>query len=72
MQWNGNCVRARMSQQSEALKERTMSLSVNVLRLNDRFPRSVGAEVTARQLAKSSRSLGTARANSRAVSEMTK
>jgi len=46
-----------MSQQSEALKERTMSFSVNVLRLIDRFPRSVGAEVIARQLAKSATSV---------------
>jgi four helix bundle protein len=46
-----------MSQQSEALKERTMCFSVNVLRLIDRFPRSVGAEVIARQLAKSATSV---------------
>jgi four helix bundle protein len=46
-----------MSQQSEALKDRTMSFSVNVLRLIDRFPRSVGAEVIARQLAKSATSV---------------
>ena len=46
-----------MSQQSEALKERTMSFSVNVLRLIDRFPRSIGAEVVGRQLAKSATSV---------------
>ena len=46
-----------MSQQSEALKERTMSFSVNVLRLIDRFPRSIGAEGVGRQLAKSATSV---------------
>jgi four helix bundle protein len=46
-----------MSQQSETLKERTMLFSLNVLRLIDRFPRSVGADVIARQLAKSATSV---------------
>jgi four helix bundle protein len=46
-----------MSQQSEALKERTISFAVNVLRLIDRFPRTVGAEIIGRQLAKSATSV---------------
>ena len=46
-----------VSQQSEALKERAMSFSVNVLRLIDRFPHTVGAEVIARQLARSATSV---------------
>jgi len=46
-----------MSQQSETLKERTMSFAVNVLRLIDRFPRGIGAEIIGRQLAKSATSV---------------
>jgi four helix bundle protein len=46
-----------MSEQSEALKERTMLFAVSTLRLIDRFPRAVGAEVIARQLAKSATSV---------------
>jgi four helix bundle protein len=46
-----------MSDQSEALKERTMLFAVKTLRLIDRFPRAVGAEVIARQLAKSATSV---------------
>ena len=46
-----------MSEQSEALKERTMLFAVNTLRLVDRFPRTVGADVIARQLAKSATSV---------------
>jgi hypothetical protein len=42
-----------MSELSETLKERTMSFSVNVLRLIDRLPRSIAGDVVARQLAKS-------------------
>ena len=53
-----------MSEQSEALKERTMSFAINVLRLIDRFPQTPGAKVIAYQLAKSSTSVG---ANYRAV-----
>ena len=41
-----------MSEQSEALKERTMSFAVNVLQLVDTFPRKPGPDVIARQLAK--------------------
>jgi len=41
-----------MSQQSEALKERSMLFAVNILRLLDRFPRTVAADVIAKQLAK--------------------
>jgi four helix bundle protein len=48
---------ASMSEQSEALKERTMLFAVKTLRLIDRFPRAVGAEVIARQLAKSATSV---------------
>jgi four helix bundle protein len=46
-----------MSEQSEALKERTMLFAVSTLRLVDRFPRTVGADVIARQLAKSATSV---------------
>jgi four helix bundle protein len=46
-----------MSEQSEALKQRTMSFSVNVLRLIDKFPRTVSADVIARQLARSATSV---------------
>jgi len=46
-----------MSQQSEALQERTMSFAVNVLRLIDRFPLGIGAEIIGRQLAKSATSV---------------
>jgi four helix bundle protein len=53
-----------MSAQSEALKERTMSFAINVLRLIDRFPQTPGAKVIAYQLAKCSTSVG---ANYRAV-----
>jgi four helix bundle protein len=53
----GMLVRFSMSEQSEALKERTMSFAVNVLRLIDRFPRSVAADVIARQLARSATSV---------------
>jgi four helix bundle protein len=46
-----------VSEQSEVLKQRTMSFSVNVLRLIDRFPRTVSADVIARQLARSATSV---------------
>jgi hypothetical protein len=39
-----------MSSQSEQLKERTMQFSLGVLRLIDGFPRSIAADVVARQL----------------------
>lgn len=53
-----------MSEQSEALKERTMLFAINVLRLIDKFPQASGAKVIAYQLAKCSTSVG---ANYRAV-----
>jgi four helix bundle protein len=53
-----------MSEQSEALKERTMSFAISVLRLIDKFPDTAGAKVIAYQLAKCSTSVG---ANYRAV-----
>jgi four helix bundle protein len=53
-----------MSEQSEALKERTMLFALNVLRLIDKFPDTPGARVIAYQLAKCSTSVG---ANYRAV-----
>jgi four helix bundle protein len=46
-----------MSEQSEALKERTMLFSVNVLRLIERFPPGVAGDVVARQLARSATSV---------------
>lgn len=53
-----------MSDQSDRLKRRTMSFAINVLHLVDRFPRTVSADVVARQLAKCSTSVA---ANYRAV-----
>jgi four helix bundle protein len=47
-----------MSQQSELLKERTMTFSVSVLRLIDRLPHTPGGLVVARQLAGSATSVG--------------
>ena len=57
MRWNAVCGFKRMSQQSEALKDRTMSFSVNVLRLIDSLPRTIGGDVIARQLARSATSV---------------
>jgi four helix bundle protein len=53
-----------MSNQSEALKERSMSFAVSVLRLIDTLPRKPSAEAVARQLAKSATSVA---ANYRSV-----
>jgi four helix bundle protein len=53
-----------MSEQSEALKERTILFAINVLRLIDKFPETPGAKAIAYQLAKCSPSVG---ANYRAV-----
>jgi len=47
-----------MSEQSEALKERTMLFAINALKLIDKFPRTIGAEAIARQLAKCAPSVG--------------
>ena len=47
-----------MSIESEQLKERAMSFAVGILRLVDRRPRTPGAQVIARQLAKSATSVG--------------
>src|ERR1051325_1985326 len=47
-----------MSEQSEALKERTMLFAINVLKLIDKFPDTAGARVIAYQLAKCSTSVG--------------
>jgi four helix bundle protein len=46
-----------MSIESEQLKERAMSFAVGILRLVDRLPRIPGAQVVARQLAKSAASV---------------
>src|SRR6185312_8031021 len=42
-----------MSELSTALKERTITFALNVLRLVDRFPQTAAAKVIAYQLAKS-------------------
>lgn len=55
---------ADMSEQSEALKERTMLFAISVLRLIEQFPDTSGARVIAFQLAKCSTSVG---ANYRSV-----
>ena len=47
-----------MSIESERLKERAMSFAVGILRLVDRLPRTPGAQVIVRQLAKSATSVG--------------
>ena len=46
-----------MSEQSEQLKERTMAFAVDVLRLIDKLPRTIAADVIGRQLAKSATSV---------------
>lgn len=56
--WYRTCVHAGMSIESDRLKERAMSFAVGILRLVDRFPRTPGAQVVARQLAKSATSVG--------------
>ena len=53
-----------MSEQSEALKERTMVFAISVLELINKLPETVSAKVIAYQLAKCSTSVG---ANYRAV-----
>ena len=50
--------RETVSVQSDQLKERTMSFSVTVLRLIDRFQRGTAANVVGHQLAKSATSVG--------------
>ena len=47
-----------MSIESEQLKERAMLFALGILRLVDRLPRTPGAQVVARQLAKSATSVG--------------
>jgi four helix bundle protein len=47
-----------MSAESEALKERTICFALNVLQLADRLPSGAGAQVIARQVAKSATSMG--------------
>src|SRR5882724_5378314 len=46
-----------MSSQSEELKERTRQFALDILRLVDEFPRTVAADVIARQLARSATSV---------------
>ncbi len=53
-----------MSDQSEALKERSMSFAVSMLRLMDTLPRKPAADAIARQLAKCATSVA---ANYRSV-----
>jgi four helix bundle protein len=53
-----------MSQQSEALKERSMSFAIGVLQLIDTLPRKPSADAVARQLAKCATSVA---ANYRSV-----
>jgi four helix bundle protein len=47
-----------MSEQSEALKRRTLAFAVSILHLVDLFGRAPGAQTVARQLAKSATSVG--------------
>lgn len=47
-----------MSIESEQLKKRAMSFAVGILPLVDRLPRTPGAQVVARQLAKRATSVG--------------
>jgi four helix bundle protein len=47
-----------MSIQSEALKARTISFAVGILRLVDRLPPCIGAAAIGRQLARSATSVG--------------
>jgi four helix bundle protein len=46
-----------MSEQSDALKERALRFSLDVLRLIDKLPRTISTDVIARQLAKSATSV---------------
>ncbi|MBZ5558572.1 MAG: four helix bundle protein [Acidobacteriia bacterium] len=46
-----------MSVQSDALKERALQFSLDVLRLIDKLPRTISTDVIARQLAKSATSV---------------
>jgi four helix bundle protein len=46
-----------MSEQSDALKERALQFALDVLRLIDRLPRTISADVIARQLARSATSV---------------
>ena len=52
----GRASRLTMSEQSEALKARALAFSVAILGLIDKFPRTTGALVVARQLAESATS----------------
>src|SRR5215831_7470730 len=47
-----------MSELSEALKERTITFAINVLKLIDKFPDTPGAKVIGYQLAKCAPSVG--------------
>jgi four helix bundle protein len=47
-----------VSEQSEALKERTITFAISVLRLIDKFPNTPSAKVIAYQLAKCAPSVG--------------
>jgi four helix bundle protein len=47
-----------MSLESEELKQRARTFSVAILRLVDRLPHTIGAQVVGRQLAKSATSAG--------------
>src|SRR5262245_48855704 len=61
-----------MSVQSEQLKERTIVFAVAVLRVIDKLPRTISAEIVGRQLAKSATSMASnyrATCNARSRSE---
>jgi hypothetical protein len=47
-----------MSSESEALKERTMSFAVRILQLIETFPKTIGAQIVAGQLADAATSVG--------------
>ena len=58
LDWHESClVSVDMSAQSDALKERAMVFSIEILWLIDKLPRTPGGEAVARQLARSATSV---------------
>jgi four helix bundle protein len=56
--WHPSCVRCSLhDEQSDQLKERALRFSLDVLRLIDRLPRTISADVIARQLARGATSV---------------
>ncbi len=56
--WHAECLQCCMSVESEQLKDRTRTFGISVLRLVDRLRPTTGAQIVARQLARSATSVG--------------